>query len=286
MKKYLYIIILGLAGIASYFTYQHIKHLKKKINMLEKTQTENKLLELKLEADSLLIVEEYEQAIHLFHQVDSIYNSSAYTKLALDFIGQQEASCEKINDLEQKYHNERKIIKYLRNNQSVLHDSVKHLIYNNQVLESNQGDLEDELFHTENEIVDLQLELAMKGEEIDKLQFKNQDDVTINYIGEVSSGKANGFGYAIFAKKGFYEGHWKDNKRNGEGTYSWINGDRYEGNFEDGIRTGYGIYYFNSGEKYEGFWSNNLRDGFGVIFNPKGEKVFEGNWKQDKPSKK
>ncbi len=115
------------------------------------------------------------------------------------------------------------------------------------------------------------------------LQITNFDGAEIDYIGEVKEGKAHGFGFAIFEKKGFYEGEWVNNRRNGEGIYYWKNGDIYEGHYLAGFRTGYGIYTFATGDIYKGNWKDNFRHGEGVLYNKRGKIVSSGPWIQDEP---
>jgi hypothetical protein len=117
----------------------------------------------------------------------------------------------------------------------------------------------------------------------DILDIINYDGTEIKYIGETENGKADGYGYAVFSKKGFYEGFWSDNRRNGKGIYYWQNGDTYEGAYKDGKREGFGTYTFASGEIYVGHWKNNLREGEGELRNKKGKLVFTGEWQDDEP---
>ena len=117
----------------------------------------------------------------------------------------------------------------------------------------------------------------------DILDIINYDGSEIKYIGEIEDGKANGFGFAVFSKKGFYEGHWANNMRNGKGIYYWQNGDTYEGAYVNGKREGLGTYTFASGEVYVGHWKNNLRNGEGELTNKKGKLVFKGKWSEDEP---
>ncbi len=115
------------------------------------------------------------------------------------------------------------------------------------------------------------------------LEIINFDGVEIKYIGEVKNNEANGYGYAVFAKKGFYEGFWANNMRNGNGIYYWQNGDTYAGSYVDGKREGMGTYTFASGEIYTGDWQDNFRNGNGKLINKKGKLVFEGIWEGGEP---
>lgn len=118
------------------------------------------------------------------------------------------------------------------------------------------------------------------------LKITNFDGAEINYIGQIENNQANGYGFAVFAKKGFYEGQWANNMRNGEGIYYWQNGDIYQGQYVDGFRTGYGIYTFESGDIYKGYWKDNLRQGKGALYSKRKKLLFEGEWVKDEPVKK
>ena len=115
------------------------------------------------------------------------------------------------------------------------------------------------------------------------LKFTNFEGAEVNYIGEIKEKQANGFGFAIFEKKGFYEGEWADNKRNGKGVYYWQNGDQYEGEYVNGHREGYGVYTFATGEAYLGYWKDDLRNGEGTLTDKNGTVVSKNLWKEDKP---
>ncbi|MBB6462610.1 MORN repeat-containing protein [Flammeovirga kamogawensis] len=286
MKKIVSLVSLFILFPVGYYTYNYINALAAKIEKLEAVEGENINLALRVKADSFLLADDYEKALRLFKSIDSMYSTTDYTNYALDYIDNKKVPYEMVNELEKRYYSKQRYISSLKRKQVNLNDSINRLKKNYQILETNQEELQTDLYHSEGEIISLKHELVVKDKAIDKLHFINQDNAEIDYIGEVANDMANGFGYAIFEKKGFYEGYWKNNKRYGEGTYSWVNGDRFEGNFKKGIRDGFGVYYFNSGEKYEGFWSDNLREGFGVIFDKKGEVVFEGIWEKDKPKKK
>ncbi len=123
----------------------------------------------------------------------------------------------------------------------------------------------------------------LQVEEQGALDFVNSDGVTVKYLGSIDDKKASGFGFAIFDRKGFYEGNWDNNQRNGQGIYIWQNGDRYEGDYDHDVRVGRGTYFFSSGEIYSGQWVNNVRQGEGKIVNRKGKVIFEGKWYDDEP---
>ncbi|NME68765.1 hypothetical protein [Flammeovirga aprica] len=286
MKKVLILVIFTILCGTIYYYSTHIRDLSQKIQTLEKKETELEILSIKSKADSLLLLHHYDTALHYYGIMDSISNTTDYTEKAWSYINEQKLPFDKINQLEKRYYHKEIHIKNLKRNQVHLYDSIKFYKKNNQVLAKRKGDLEENIEHNQKEIKNLKKELVLKEKEINRLEIVNHDGAEIKYIGEVLDGQANGFGYAVFEKKGFYEGYWENNSRNGQGQYTWENGDRYEGNFKNGTREGFGVYYFVSGERYEGFWSDNLREGFGVIFDKEDKKIFEGIWKKDKPKNK
>jgi hypothetical protein len=132
------------------------------------------------------------------------------------------------------------------------------------------------------DIQDLKAELNHLSNAYGKLAFHTPEGKAVNYFGEISNGRAWGYGMGILDTRGIYEGHWKNNARHGSGSYTWANGDRYEGSFVEGKREGHGIYYFASGEKYVGEWRNDVREGKGVFYDKDGSVLLEGNWQNDK----
>eukprot|EP00980_Cylindrotheca_fusiformis_P019057 scaffold6428_cov103-Cylindrotheca_fusiformis.AAC.3 len=77
------------------------------------------------------------------------------------------------------------------------------------------------------------------------------------YTGTIcpNSGKPHGNGRLVYnsAKKGIYEGEWKQGRWNGIGKHSKPNGDVYEGQFLDNLYHGEGMFkYHESKRKYEG----------------------------------
>ncbi|OHX66267.1 MORN repeat-containing protein [Flammeovirga pacifica] len=284
MKKIIYTLpsLIILIVIAFYMKGQ-IDDLKKEVTVLEEKNDELEKLSLKTTADSLLINHNFTEALLHYQTLDSLHQTTEHTDKAMKYISSQRVPYNKINQLEERYYNKENHINELRFNQDELSDSISYLKKVNHTLTISKGHLESDLFKNHREIKNLKQELVSKEKQINRLDIINFDGAEIKYIGEVRDEQANGFGYAVFEKKGFYEGLWANNMQNGKGIYTWANGDSYEGNYKNGIRDGFGVYYFTSGERYEGFWANNLRDGFGVIFDKDNKKIYEGVWKKDKP---
>ncbi len=114
------------------------------------------------------------------------------------------------------------------------------------------------------------------------LTFRNTKKHQLHYIGQVSEGKASGFGIALFDTGSRYEGEWKDNLRHGEGAFYWPDGECYQGEYQNDLRNGYGTYFWPNGEKYVGNWKNDQRDGEGVFYGKDENIITKGVWKKDK----
>ncbi len=114
------------------------------------------------------------------------------------------------------------------------------------------------------------------------LTFKSKKGNHIHYVGSVTNQKANGYGIALLDSGSRYEGEWKDNQRHGEGVFYWKDGEYYEGSYQNDQRSGAGSYYWPNGDKYVGHWKNDKRNGQGSFYGKKGPVVTKGIWKNDK----
>ena len=113
------------------------------------------------------------------------------------------------------------------------------------------------------------------------LTFSNSKGSKMHYVGQVTNGKANGFGVALLSTGSRYEGYWKDNQRHGQGKYFWTDGQYYEGAFVNDKRNGEGTYHWPNGEKYTGHWENDMRSGEGTFYGKDGKIMAKGYWKED-----
>jgi len=125
-----------------------------------------------------------------------------------------------------------------------------------------------------------QIKQLEKGKK-DLLKFKSPSGTPITYFGEISNGKAHGFGIGLYSSGSKYEGDWKYGYKHGEGTYEYPDGERYIGNFEADKRNGMGKYYWPNGDIYHGYWQADKRHGEGVIKDKSGKIVSTGIWKND-----
>lgn len=81
-------------------------------------------------------------------------------------------------------------------------------------------------------------------------------DVKVDYLGQVTGGKPDGWGQARYSDGKIYDGEWKDGKIHGRGKEFYPGGVlEFEGEYKDGLRDGYGKAYLHDGTLiYEGKW--------------------------------
>lgn len=127
------------------------------------------------------------------------------------------------------------------------------------------------------------------------------------YVGNFKNNKSNGIGRMIYANGDEYIGNWLDGKKDGLGIYTWKNGYIYIGDFVDskmdgngscfnskgelvfdgewklGQIHGKGKYVWNKNKWYEGEFFNGMKHGKGIFY-LNNEPVYNGTWKEDKPS--
>lgn len=217
----------------------------------------------KYEADSLIIAEQYDEALLAYAELDSLYPNKVNLPAVQARIERKKELALAASTPTPATATPRKSRPKKTNSESTPVPAVE--------VQSTPNTIEENPSKTVTKSV---------------LKITNFDGVSIDYIGETLDGKAHGIGVAVFDKKGFYEGQWVNNRCNGTGTYYWQNGDTYTGHYLDGYRTGFGTYTFVTGEVYSGEWKNNLRHGTGTLRNKRGKIMFEGEWKDDAPVRK
>lgn len=135
----------------------------------------------------------------------------------------------------------------------------------------------------EGQVIKMQRELGLKNK-VKVISFTGLKSATVNYMGEVVDGKANGGGIGIWTTGSVYRGEWRNNLRHGKGSFQWKDGERFEGDYVDGKREGEGTYYWPSGERYEGQWVADQRTGQGTLFDLDGNVRYKGEWLNDVPA--
>lgn len=230
-----------LLGSIFYYNYPFFNH-----TTITQSTDKYTFLLARYKADSLVISEQYDQALLKFIEIDSQYQNQINLEA----------------------------IKAIINTKRAEHEIFLAI----QTIDSPNKTAKAESYKAnDHSLPEHQVTNIVKG----VLQITNFDGAEIDYIGEVKGNKAHGFGFAVFEKRGFYEGEWANNRRNGEGVYYWQNGDVYKGHYLDGFRTGYGVYTFATGDVYKGNWKDNLRHGEGILYNKRGKVVSNGPWIKD-----
>lgn len=149
---------------------------------------------------------------------------------------------------------------------------------NNAPKELKSDKKEVETYENKVEIIDPPVD--DKKLSIKYLKFK-VGNYGVYYTGEITDGKANGFGKGIFDNGLVYEGSWVNNRQEGKGTLKWPDGSFYEGAFVNNSRAGKGTHIWKNQEKYIGEWFNDNRHGEGILYDRKGKIKYKGEWKSD-----
>ena len=152
------------------------------------------------------------------------------------------------------------------------------------------------------------------NQKILKINFREHLENTFNigiinfssggkYLGEIKSGKSEGYGidyylngdiyegefinneyegYGIFnySNLDIYKGEFKSGKAEGIGSFYYSDGSFYQGAFRNGIKEGYGILYYSDDMRYEGEFYNDLKDGYGVLYN-RNKEIYFGEFLND-----
>lgn len=87
-------------------------------------------------------------------------------------------------------------------------------------------------------------------------QYLRLQDQSI-YIGEITQGKATGFGKLISPDGSIYQGSVKNGKPDGIGKSTMITGEAYEGEHKEGIFEGKGILTLSDHSFFVGYFKNH-----------------------------
>ncbi|MGD1946271.1 MAG: MORN repeat-containing protein [Croceivirga sp.] len=222
------------------------------------------------EADSLLVLGNYQKALKSYESTDfgTIEDGTVAVNL-------RKAIAKRFLDVEYQWSQKEKLQKDL---QDSIANTIEELPDNDQ---ANQLDsLSFALSKTKVQLAKLKRQLYQKsfGE---YLTFTNSKGSQVHYVGKVKDGKANGYGVAILNTGSRYVGEWKNNQRHGQGAFYWKDGQYYEGNYSFGRRHGQGTYHWPNGEKYVGQWQDDQRSGKGAFYSKDGTLMTSGVWKND-----
>ncbi len=231
--------------------------------------------------DSLLIAEDYEGAMEYFRMAGNVFGQQ-------ELVQNMQNMAQGVKSRSDHFGRLRSRVVGLQNNLAAAKDSLEaELLLRDSLLKVSLSEIR--LHSYRNELLRDSLSQAQaawqslksKAASVGKAEFDATTGVKIYYAGDLVGGKAQGFGYGLFASGGIYAGEWKANKRHGEGKYIWKDGNVYIGDYKDDKREGSGTYYFTSGEKYVGEWKDNKRSGKGTLYGEEGQVVISGQWKND-----
>jgi len=278
------ILLLVLIGV-SVKTLVNETSLSKKEAELDKYNAELEFYRLKSMADSLLNCDEFETALVICQQIDSLAENDVYASYAKEIYEERNRLNEDYSSLFNDLNKRSRQIKKLSHNKKELNDSLRNIRNTLGVLQNEFDSIlvyNSNIMHRINQLSDSISAIPTN----DTLTIVTNDGVSIKYLGETKEGIAQGYGYAIFDNKSYYEGEWENNLRSGYGKYYWQNGDFYDGEYIKDLRSGFGTYHFESGERYIGHWKNDLRHGKGVLLDKEGKQLYKGMWQNNKPIKK
>jgi hypothetical protein len=102
------------------------------------------------------------------------------------------------------------------------------------------------------------------------------------YVGNFSSGRANGHGKFVAKNGNLYEGDWVDDRAHGVGSYTHEDGSNYTGQWVEDEKCGRGAEVWADGSKYEGEFLKGSKHGVGKYCAPNGKVVYDGGFANDK----
>ena len=112
--------------------------------------------------------------------------------------------------------------------------------------------------------------------------WKDGENQSDRYVGELEYGKVAGEGTYYFASGDRYIGELRDGKKHGRGEYIWANGNRFVGSFVNDEPTGYASLISPDGDRYEGEIAGDAPNGLGTYWWATGER-YEGQFKDGQP---
>ncbi|GJM61568.1 hypothetical protein [Persicobacter diffluens] len=282
MKKHLFTsTVLLLLVISASINFTIITMEKEEVIPQNPWKKENAYLKMVSKIDSLLLCHEIAEARQLLEQAEAIRPLDYPSALDVSWFSEELWKNEELEGLSKNNQALGGKINKLSREHLKEKQKANHLVQQLDSLQLQAIARHNVLEELEQENQQLKLKLKEAQTSQKMLTFQTDDGAEVKYIGHAVDHQAEGHGYAVFNKQGFYEGQWLNNLRNGEGEYYWINGDHYAGTYKNGKRNGQGTYHFKSGEQYIGEWKDDLRHGKGKLINAKGKILLEGDWEDD-----
>ena len=101
----------------------------------------------------------------------------------------------------------------------------------------------------------------------------------VNYCGNFSNDKFNGYGYYYKDNKFKFLGTFVNGSTEGLGLYTWNYQDKYYGHWYDDKMNGLGIYYYKGGDIFIGNYCDDKKDGKGKYIFHENKSILEGEWR-------
>ena len=106
------------------------------------------------------------------------------------------------------------------------------------------------------------------------------------YLGNITNGKPDGYGYVEYASGDRYYGYFENGQKSGQGVYIWAYSSSdgayyYSGEWKNDQANGYGTYVWYDGLYHVGSFKNGHFDGYGTRYTTNGN-VINGYWENGK----
>ena len=101
----------------------------------------------------------------------------------------------------------------------------------------------------------------------------------VNYCGNFSTDKFNGYGYYYKDNKFKFFGTFVEGCTNGLGFYIWNYDEKYYGNWLNDKMNGLGIYYYKGGDIFIGNYYDDKKNGYGKYIFYENKSILEGEWR-------
>jgi len=102
----------------------------------------------------------------------------------------------------------------------------------------------------------------------------NDTNNSQTYLGNITNGVPDGYGYVEFDSGDYYYGFIKNGKKSGQGVYVWSHNSQYSffysGEWENDQANGFGTHVWKDGTFHIGNFKNGIPNGYGMRYYPNG----------------
>ncbi len=209
-----YILVILLLGSMFFYNYPLNIHPNIAQNLEEYT-----FLLAKSKADSLLIAEQYDQALLRFIEIDSQYQDQINIEDITVLINKKREEYEAFLALQRDLNTEHQITNIVNGVLQIVNFDGAEIDYIGEVIENKAHGFGFAVF--------------------EKKGF---------YKGEWENNRLSGEGIYYWQNGDVYEGHYLDGVRTGYGVYTFATGDVYKGYWKENLRHGEGVLYNKRGK--------------------------------------